>query len=94
MIKNIQQTQQLATRIFGEHMEELSVNKVTTAGKPKRAMQKVELCYRCDRSGHKANQCRFKTECAENATKLDTYKEHVGPMYHTLEKRDSTRLRK
>jgi len=48
----------------------LSVNKVTMAGKPKRALQKVEMCYRCDRGGHKANQCRFKTEMCRKCNKV------------------------
>lgn len=48
----------------------MSVNKVTTAGKSKRTMQKVELCYHCDRGGHKANQCRFKTEMCRKCNKV------------------------
>ncbi len=48
----------------------MSVNKVTTAGKPRKTMQKVELCYRCDRGGHKANQCRFKTEICRKCNKI------------------------
>ncbi len=48
----------------------VSVIKVTTAGKPKKTMQKVELCYRCDRGGHKANQCRFKTEICRKCNKI------------------------
>ncbi len=48
----------------------MSVKKVTTAGKPRKTMQKVELCYHCDRGGHKANQCRFKTEMCRKCNKI------------------------
>lgn len=48
----------------------MSVNRVTTVCKAKKTMQKVELCYRCDRGGHKANQCRFKTEMYRKCNKI------------------------
>nr|XP_055076811.1 uncharacterized protein K02A2.6-like [Misgurnus anguillicaudatus] len=48
----------------------MSVNKVSTVYKPKQTMQRVERCYRCDRGGHKANQCRFKTETCRKCNKI------------------------
>lgn len=72
----------------------MSVNKVTTAGEPRKAIQKVELCYRCDGVDTKQISADSKPKYAESAIKLDTYKEHVDLMYNAVINRDSARLRK
>lgn len=61
----------------------MSVNKMFTVSKAKKMMQTSVMCYRCNKGG----QCN-------NATKLDTDKEHVDLMYGTVRKTDSTTFRK
>uniref|UniRef100_A0A8C9TFI9 ribonuclease H n=1 Tax=Scleropages formosus TaxID=113540 RepID=A0A8C9TFI9_SCLFO len=48
----------------------MSVNKVTTVCKLKGTVQNAELCYRCGKGWHKANQCRFKTETCRKCNKV------------------------
>ncbi len=49
--------------------EKMLVNKMFAVCKAKK-MQRSELCYRCNKGGHKANQCRFKTETCKKCNKI------------------------
>ncbi len=50
--------------------EKMLVNKMFAVCKAKKIMQRSELCYRCNKGGHKANQCRFKTETCKKCNKI------------------------